>query len=116
MIGLTASRVFINRRIAERVKERIRNGFEEELLGFVQGGIDWKYQSMQSLGYRQYEKYFKGLISRRDFVDKWTVEEQKYAKRQMTWFKKDRRIKWFEISQKNWEYKVEKFVQSWYYE
>jgi len=116
MIGLTSSRSYINRRIAERVEERIRNGFEEELLGFIQRDIDWKYQSMQSLGYRQYEKYFKGLISWRDFVDKWTVEEQKYAKRQMTWFKKDHRINWFEISQKNWEYKVEKVVRSWYYE
>jgi tRNA dimethylallyltransferase len=116
MIGLTSPRLFINRRIKERVEERIKNGFEEELLGFLEKNIDWKHQSMQSLGYRQYEKFSKGEISWKDFVIKWTIEEQKYAKRQMTWFKKDHRIKWFQISQGNWEYKVEKLVRSWYYE
>ena len=115
MIGLTSSKLFINRRIEERVEERISDGFEEELLGFLKRGVDWKYQSMQSLGYRQYEKYFKGAISWGDFVHNWKVEEQKYAKRQFMWFKKDHRINWFEISQVNWEYKVEKFIRSWYH-
>jgi tRNA dimethylallyltransferase len=115
MIGLSSPRSFINSRIKERVKERIRDGFEKELKSLLARGLDWEHQSMQSTGYRQSEEYQRGKISWKEFVGKWTAEEQKYARRQVTWFKKDRRINWFDISQPDCINKVEMFVESWYH-
>ncbi len=54
------------------------------------------------------EKYLK------EATQKWKYTEHAYARRQMTWFRKDRRIKWFDIQGKRWQDKVEKEVFIWY--
>jgi tRNA dimethylallyltransferase len=116
VIGLKASGEILHKNIEERVKKRIEQGFENEILNLLKKGINWEYRSMQGLGYKQYEDYFKKNISFNEFVGRWVVSEQKYAKRQLTWFKRDEKIKWFNISGKNFEKNVENTIQSWYYE
>lgn len=69
---------------------------------------------MMSLGYRQWEDYFEGAVDEKHAIDRWKREEKKYAKRQITWFKKDKRIKWFDITAKNYPSNVEKIVKKWY--
>ena len=71
---------------------------------------------MSSMGYRQYEDFYKGNIDIDEFAGRWIEEEKKYAKRQMVWFKKDKRIHWFDVSKKDYRIDVEKSVESWYYE
>ncbi len=101
-IGLTADGNVLKERIEKRVDERVRSGFEEEYnflkdKGFLTG------VASQTLGYKEWPD-----------IKKWKIEEYKYAKRQMTWFKKDRRINWFDIAKHGWEEKVEQLVKKWY--
>jgi len=116
MIGLTASRPIINKTIERRVKERLNAGFEKEVLGLLKSGVGWESKSMQGMGYRQYKNLSEGKISRERFIDDWISEESKYAKRQMTWFQKDKRINWYDICAKDFEKRVENIIRSWYYE
>ena len=116
IIGLTAPKAVLNKRIEDRVRERIKQGFEKEVKKLIKNNIVWKYKSMQGMGYRQYEDYFINKGSLKEFIRNWILAEQKYAKRQLTWFKKDKRVNWFDITSRNFESNVEKYVQSWYHE
>ena len=98
----------------KRVQQRLSQGFEKEVKNLLKSGVRWEDQSMQSLGYRQYKDYFEGKVDKQIFVRKWESEEQKYAKRQMVWFKRNRRINWFDISKRGWQKKVEKLVKKWH--
>ncbi len=51
---------------------------------------------------------------RKKATELWKQAEKQYAKRQITWFKKDKRIRWFDISKKNWRNDVEKVVREWH--
>ena len=113
IIGLSAQTEYLNKRIENRVKKRLVAGFEREVRGLIRKGISWDSQAMQSLGYRQFKGYNEGVKTRQEFVDEWVKEEQKYAKRQMTWFKKDKRIIWFDLSNPTWKTKVEKLLRNW---
>lgn len=97
-IGLTSTSNVIKERIEERVKMRVEMGMKAEVEKLLKSGVDWSMQSMYSLGYRQYRDYFEGGVSESVVIDEWTKEEIRYAKRQMTWFKKDRRINWFDVN------------------
>lgn len=94
-IGLTTSLENLRERITKRVKQRVKMGMKNEVKKLLDSGVDWSMQSMYSLGYRQYRDYFEGGVPEEVVIDEWTREEIKYAKRQMTWFKKDKRISWY---------------------
>ncbi len=113
-IGLSAPKQFLDARIDKRVDQRVNDGMKKEIENLLAGGVAWHDQSMFSLGYRQYRDYFEGGIDEPHVIDEWKKEERKYAKRQMVWFKKDRRINWFDISEPNYPKKVEKMVEKWH--
>jgi len=50
---------------------------------------------------------------RAKIINRWKYNEHAYARRQITWFKKDKRIHWFDISQKKWQDKIEVLVKDW---
>jgi tRNA dimethylallyltransferase len=113
-IGLIAQKYILFKKIEDRVYQRLKRGFEEETLELLDNGLDWNDQSMQSLGYRQYRDYYEKKVTKEEFIKDWISEEKKYAKRQITWFKKDKRMKRFDISYKEWKGEVEKLVKNWY--
>lgn len=113
-IGLTAPREFLFKKIKNRVKARLQAGVEEEIKKLIESGVSWDNQSMSSLGYRQWRGYFEGELTRGEAIKNWEQEEKKYSKRQVTWFKRDKRINWFDITSSGWEKKVEKLVKKWY--
>lgn len=113
-IGLKASKEIISEKIDKRVDKRVKQGLEKEIKNLLSSGVSWNHQSMSSLGYRQWKNYFEGLKTRNEVFEDWKKEEKRYARRQLTWFKKDRRINWFDSSQKNYTKKVEKLVEKWY--
>lgn len=96
-IGLKTSIEELVKRIKERVKKRVEMGMKDEVKKLLSMGVDWSMQSMYTLGYRQYRDYFEGGVPEEVVIDEWKKEEIKYAKRQITWFKKDRRINWFSL-------------------
>jgi tRNA dimethylallyltransferase len=113
-IGLTARREFLAKKIEARVDKRIAQGLEKEVRDLLSSGVNWKHQSMSSFGYREWRDYFEGKKSRDEVITTWKKEEKRYAKRQLTWFKKDERINWFDTSNEDFVRKVEQLVKKWY--
>ncbi len=113
-IGLFAENSEMQNRIGKRVEKRIEEGFIDEVEDLLKMGVSWKHQSMNSIGYKDSEKFFKKGETYEDFVNNWVGNEMKYIKRQLTWFKKDKRIEWFNISDLGYPKNVEKKVNKWY--
>jgi len=131
-IGLMAPIYFLEKRIGQRVEDRLNEGLENEIRNLLEYGVGWNTQAMQTLGYRQWRDCFEdfrsnvcknsdageaevaGNTERQDAIKEWKMAEKNYAKRQMTWFKKDERIMWFDVSSSKWKEGVEKAVKEWH--
>jgi len=114
MIGLKAPQKFIFERIKNRVEKRVKAGIKKEVQTLLKKHITWKMSSMSSMGYKQWKDYFAGNKTEGEVVKNWIVDEEKYVKRQMVWFKKDKRIIWFDITAKTFPKNVEKQAEKWY--
>lgn len=114
MIGLTASRDVLHKRIDKRVEKRLKQGAVGEVKKLVNSGVSWENESMTGTGYRQLKPYFEGEMGLDEAERNWKIAEHQDAKKQFTWFKKDKRIKWFDITNPSWEEEVEKAIENWY--
>lgn len=113
-VGLTMSKDDFERKIINRVERRIEEGFIDEVEELLRMGVSWKMQSMKSLGYRDSEAFFKNGLTYEEFVQNWVNNELKYVKRQMTWFKKNKRIIWFDVKDSDYKERVEKYIERWH--
>ncbi len=113
-VGLTAPIEFIEEKIEKRVRERVDEGIKDEVKKLLDQGVGWENQSMLAIGYGGWRDYFEGGVTESEVINEWILDEKRYAKRQMTWFKKDSRIIWFDITDKDFFEKVENTVKKWY--
>lgn len=113
-IGLTAPRDELFEKIDARVDKRVQGGIEKEIKKLLASGVSWDDQAMTSLGYRQWRGFFEGSKKKDETILEWKREERHYAKRQITWFKRDGRIKWFDFTKPGWLDNVEKLAKKWY--
>lgn len=91
-IGLELPREELYRRIDQRVDEMMSAGLFEEALAL------YPYRQLNALntvGYKELFDHFEGLTSLEFAVDKIKVHSRRYAKRQLTWFRKEPDISWF---------------------
>ena len=98
IIGLEMNRKLLYNRINMRVAEMIEKGLIEEVEALYQEGYDKNYQSMQAIGYKEIIDYLEGNISKEEAVRLIKRNTRRFAKRQITWFKPDDRVKWFDMS------------------
>ncbi|MFZ3301855.1 MAG: tRNA (adenosine(37)-N6)-dimethylallyltransferase MiaA [Microgenomates group bacterium] len=113
-VGLTAENSVLLNNIENRVENRMESGFIDEVEELLKMGISWKEQAMNSLGYKESEAFFKNGQTYEDFINLWIRNEMKYVKRQLTWFKKDKRVNWFDIKNLSYPDNVENLVNKWY--
>ena len=83
--------------IKSRVEERIKNGALEEVENLLKQGYNEQDPGLRTIGYTQIIQYLKKQISWETTISQWITKEVQYAKRQMTFMKKDRHIRWIEI-------------------
>jgi tRNA dimethylallyltransferase len=95
-IGITKDRTELYRRIDNRVDWMVQHGFIEEVQTLLGKGFAAHLKPMRSLGYRQICAYLAGVYSLDEAIRLIKRDTRHYAKRQLTWFKKDLEIKWFE--------------------
>ena len=114
IIGLKAEFKELYKRIDQRVEERVKEGAEEEVKRLIKKGYSWGLPALSALGYREWQPFFEGQATREEVIQKWKFDEHGYARRQLTWFKKDKRIKWFEMTSPGFKREVEKLAKSWY--
>lgn len=100
IIGLTYSdRGKLYEKINQRVDEMINKGLIDEVKSLLAKGLDKYATSMQAIGYKELAKYLSGEENLSQAIDKIKQESRRYAKRQLTWFRRDKSIKWIEIDE-----------------
>lgn len=95
-IGVLWNREKLYERINERIDNMVKNGLIDEINYLLKKGYGWNLNSMNGIGYRQFKDYIEGKEKLEDAVEKLKRDTRRYAKRQLTWFKRDKRIKWFD--------------------
>lgn len=113
-VGIRAPENDMSAKIKERVKDRLARGVKNEVRKLLKMGVVWEDQSMASLGYGVWRDNFEGGIDEKTVVDEWARQEEKYGKRQMTWFKTNSRINWFDITGNMYPQNVVNLVEKWH--
>jgi len=93
-IGLKVPREVLYERIDERIDNMMKLGLLEEVKNLLKQKYDWSLSSMSGIGYRQFKGYLAGEYNLEKAIELLKRDTRRYAKRQITWFKRDPRIKW----------------------
>lgn len=86
-------------RINARVDEMMQAGFLQEVRELLSGGYTKKVNALQSVGYKELIAYLKRELSLDEAVKRIKFATRQYAKRQMTWFKRDPSIQWIDSTE-----------------
>lgn len=92
-IGLNADREIIYTRINQRVDSMIANGLIEEAKSLYSHK---NLNALQTVGYRELFSFFDGIFTKEFAVSEIKKNTRRFAKRQLTWFKRDENILWFD--------------------
>lgn len=95
-IGLDRQRTELYERIDRRCEYMIRAGFLDEVKELVEMGYGLDLKSMQSVGYRHAGLFLRARMSLDNALDLMKRDTRRLAKRQLTWFRSDREIRWFD--------------------
>ncbi|SHI70662.1 tRNA dimethylallyltransferase [Dethiosulfatibacter aminovorans DSM 17477] len=101
IIGLNMDREILYKRINERVEEMIEAGLVKEVESLMKKGYNRDLQSMQGIGYKEVTAFLDGEIPLEESVRLIKRNSRRLAKRQFTWFRPDKRIKWIEVDPEN---------------
>ena len=94
-IGLNPPPDILHERIETRIDRMMHDGFENEARGLVkQYGAD--APALNAIGYREFAEYLTGDLSLEDTVALIKTNTVRYAKRQLTWFRKDKTVQWID--------------------
>jgi tRNA dimethylallyltransferase len=96
-IVLTMDREKLYDRIDQRVDKMMAMGLPEEVEGLLNMGYNRDMTSMQALGYKEIADYLQGSVSKEEAVRILKRGTRHYAKRQLTWFRRDQRVHWVNV-------------------
>lgn len=108
-IGIDIPREILNEKIKKRLEKRFQAGMIEEAKKLKKMGLGWKRIQSFGLAYYWIPLYINGKITLDELHERVYLAEKDYAKRQMTWFRKDKRIIWLK-NYKRIEKEVKKFL------
>lgn len=93
-IGIEVDREVLRDRINKRIDQMVADGLVQEIEKLLKQKYSWTLGSMNGIGYRQFKGYFEGRESLESAVEKLKMDSWQYARRQLTWFRRDKRIQW----------------------
>jgi len=94
IIGIKRDKEELKKRIRKRLLRRLKEGMIEEVKSLHKSGVSWKRLEELGLEYRYIAFYLQGKLDYKEMVSQLQKAIENYAKRQMTWFKRDKRILW----------------------
>ena len=100
-IGLNSAREHLVERLAERVRGMWALGLVDEVRSLESKGIRDSKTASQAIGYSQALASIDGRLTEEEAIAETTLLTQRYARRQMSWFRRDPRINWFDYQDEN---------------
>ncbi len=100
---LNDKRELLYERINKRVDKMIELGLVYEVRGLLDKGLDSSYNSMQGIGYKEIVEYLEGKCSLDDAVFNIKKNKRHFAKRQLTWFRREENVNWLEKYEYNYD-------------
>lgn len=113
-IGLKAPKTVLDKKIEKRVKMRLKAGAQKEATSLVKAGYSFNLPSMSAMGYKQWKPFFNQECDLNQVRISWSLAEKQYMRRQLTWFIKNKKINWFDITKSNYYNQVVRKVTTWY--
>lgn len=111
-IGILWDPEILRKRINLRLQKRIKAGMINEVKKLHAGGLSWKRLESLGLEYRYVALFLQNKITKTEMIERLQFEIWHYAKRQMTWFQKDKDIVWVEVKEiKKIKEKVKGFLK-----
>jgi len=95
-IGLNLCRTVLHNRIEFRVREMFRGGLLDEVDRLLRKGYDERCKAFEALGYRYALQTLRGEMKLEDAIELTSRDTRRYAKRQMTWFRREDRMQWIQ--------------------
>ena len=96
-IALTfADRAVLYGRINTRVDKMVADGLFDEVKGLLEAGLSPDCTAMQAIGYKEPAAYFRGEMSKDEAIELIKLSSRRYAKRQLTWLRRDTTVLWHE--------------------
>ncbi len=99
VLGLAWPKPELHRRIGRRCEQMFEGGLLEEVEGLVRKGYGPELNALNTVGYAEVFEFRKGVITQDEMVEQISRNTRRYAKRQMTWFRRDERIEWLNMSE-----------------
>lgn len=93
---ITDDRSLLYERIDKRIDIMMENGLTDEVHSLIEGGCTKDMTSMQGIGYQEFFDYFDGRITLEQAVYNLKLNTRHFAKRQLTWFKREKNVIWMD--------------------
>ncbi len=94
-VGIDVPRPLLYERINTRIDAMMAEGLLDEIQALRKQKYSWELPSMSGIGYRQFKEHLDGDMSLETAVEQLKRDTRRYARRQMSWFRRDKRIEWF---------------------
>ncbi len=111
-VGITAPRELLYRRIETRVDAMMRAGFLEEVAALLGAG-KLVGPARKAIGYGELAEHIEGRCPLDEAVARTKLRSRHLAKRQLTWFKREPEIRWYNIMEEAWPNDAIQFIQRW---
>ncbi|MDR3295618.1 MAG: tRNA (adenosine(37)-N6)-dimethylallyltransferase MiaA [Clostridiales Family XIII bacterium] len=98
VFGLTTDRGRLYARIGRRVDRLMEAGLPEEVQGLLEAGLSDAHISMKGIGYKELLAHLRGECTLDEAAERIKMNSRRYAKRQLTWFKRYPGIRWFDLT------------------
>ncbi|MEO8447797.1 MAG: tRNA dimethylallyltransferase, partial [bacterium] len=100
--GLSVERKELYKRIENRVDVMYERGLIDEVKDLIAKGYDYrKHYPVDTVGIKEVVKFIEGEYNKDEMLRMIKQNSRRYAKRQMTWFRKDQRIKWIDVNEED---------------
>ncbi len=112
--GCTMDREKLYARINRRVEMMFEHGLKKEIETLLNQGVTFSDASMQGIGYKEWESYFRGNMTEEEVKEEIQKHSRQFAKRQYTWFRHQMPVHWFDISEKEDTERMINEIMAWY--
>lgn len=107
--GLTLERKELYARIDTRMEKQLADGWVDEVKNLIKTGLRPEWPGYKTIGYREVYRHLAGELAYSEMVQLIKQKTRNYAKRQLTWFRNQAPVCWFDADDPNVRQKIEKF-------